>query len=149
MTRIGFSFAIVCLLLASPAAAQQKKSAPAKAAGGAKPAGKSSSGPTSTDLGGASGGMCISPEAPKEVSSCPANMGKAKHKIAGAPTSQLRQSKRKVEQPKGFKAKGPSVELDLATLRNKDKVEQKAEGLLRREINVTQRLIKNTHTEDP
>jgi tetratricopeptide (TPR) repeat protein len=150
MTRIGFSWVVVCLLAASaPAAAQQKKAAPAKASATSTKTSKSSSAPGSTDLGGASGGMCIAPEAPKEVASCPANLGKAKHKIAGAPTSQLRQAKRKVEQPKGFKAKGPSVELDLATLRNKDKVEQKAEGLLRREISVTQRLIKNTHTEDP
>jgi tetratricopeptide (TPR) repeat protein len=76
-------------------------------------------------------------------------LGKAKGKIAGAPKSQLRAAKRKVEQPKGFKAKGPSVVLDLATLRNKEKVEVKAESLLRREISVTQRLIKNTRTTDP
>ena len=98
---------------------------------------------------GASTNMCIAPEVPKEVGTCPSNLGKAKHKMSGAPKSQLRQAKRKVEMPKGFKAKGPSVTLDVATLRNKEKVEHKAESLLRREISVTQRLIKNTRTTDP
>ena len=134
MARNRFGLAILCALaVAAPAAAQKKASVEAGAKSADEPA---------------SGGMCVSPALAKDVASCPSNMGKAKGKSGGAPSSQLRQAKRKVEQPKGFKAKGPSVQLDVATLRNKEKVEQKAESLLRREISVTQRLIKNTRTND-
>lgn len=138
MARIRFSLAIVCAMaaVAVPAAAQKKqKSAPAAAA--------------KAEAGDGSGGMCIAPATAKDVASCPSALGKAKGKIASAPKSQLRQAKRKVEQPKGFKATGPSVELDVATLRNKEKIEERAESLLRRELSVTMRLIKNTRTNDP
>ncbi len=154
MARIRFSIAILCALAVGvPAIAQRagKKTSSGKAgssaSAGKKGGGKASS-VSSADMGGASGGVCIAPEATKTVTECPSNLGKAKHKMSGAPKSELRQAKRKVEQPKGFKAKGPSVELDLATLRNKENVEHKAESLLRREIAVTQRLVKNTRTND-
>ena len=153
------SLTLLCALLVSaPAAAQGKKSkAKAKPAaalsesdagdkGGKKE--KISSEPEDEPVA-ASGGMCIGSGVPAAIAECPANMGKAKGKIAGAPDSKLRQSKRKVEQPKGAKAGGPSIELDVATLRNKEKVEEKAEGLLKREIQVTKRLIQNTRTNDP
>ena len=171
MTRDRWSVALLqtlgaCALLA--VAVQSTAAAPKKGKG--KPAAKaeeaaasdesadsgssggdagSSSGASSAKVAAPPGGMCIAPETPKAVSSCPSNLGKAKGKIAGTPQSNLRAAKRKVEMPKGFKAKGPSVTLDVATLRNKEKVEQKAESLLRREIEVTLRLIKNTRTTDP
>ena len=136
MVRNRFRLVILCALaLSTPAAAQSNKKTDSAAA-------KRTADP-------AAGDMCIAPDVSKEMSSCPASFGKAKGKAGNAPSSQLRQAKRKVEQPKGFKAKGPTVILDVATLRNKEKVEQKAESLLRREISVTQRLIKNTRTNDP
>ena len=121
-------------VLAAPALAQKKKN---------------KSGGDDAGAASASGGMCIDPGAPKRVMACDGSLGKAKGKMRGAPKSRLRASKRKIEKPKGFEAKGPSIELDVATLRNKEKVEQKAESLLRREIMVTKRLIKNTRTNDP
>lgn len=148
MARIRLTLAVLCAFAVVLPAAAQKKT-PTKKKDKPPAAAAEASSAKAADAGEAAGGMCIAPDAPKEVSGCPSNMGKAKGKIAGAPKSQLRQSKRKVEQPKGFKAKGPSVELDLATLRNKEKVENKAESLLRREISVTQRLIKNTRVNDP
>lgn len=154
------SLTLLCALLVSaPVSAQGKKSKAKPAAalsesdsGDNKKSSKKekvSSEPEDAPAASASGGMCISPEAPRMIAECPANMGKAKGKIAGAPESKLRQSKRKVEEPKGAKKMGPSIELDVQTLRNKEKVEEKAEGLLRREIDVTKRLIKNTRTNDP
>lgn len=134
---------VLCALLASaPAAAQSKKSKTSAASA-------SSENLSSEPAASGAGGMCIAPNVPRTISECPANLGKAKSKIAGAPDSKLRQSKRKVEQPKGAKAMGPSIELDVATLRNKEKVEEKAESLLRKEIQVIERLIKNTRTNDP
>lgn len=97
----------------------------------------------------ASGGMCISPDAPKRVAVCGAGLGKAKGKSSGAPASRLHQSKRKIEAPKGAKKMGPSITIDAATLRNREKIELRAEQLLRREIKITQRLITNTRENDP
>jgi tetratricopeptide (TPR) repeat protein len=130
-----FSLAVLCsLMLGAPALAQKKSKSGADDAGG----------------GASSAGMCVDPGAPKRVASCGQNIGKSKKKKSvGAPKSRLRAAKRKIEKPKGAKAMGPSIELDVATLRNKEKIEQKAESLLRREIMVTKRLIKNTRTNDP
>jgi tetratricopeptide (TPR) repeat protein len=94
------------------------------------------------------GGMCIAPAVKEQLNVCSADLGKGRGTGSGAPKSQLHSAKRKVEPPKGIKDRGPSVELDLATLRNKEKLETKAESLLRREIGITQRLIKNTRTSD-
>ncbi len=96
----------------------------------------------------AAGQWCVSPDAPKRVSECPKNTPKQNKGKGGAPSSKLQEAKRKVEQPKGFKAGGPSIELDVATLRNKEKTEKKAKDLLLREIQVTKRLIKNTRIQD-
>jgi tetratricopeptide (TPR) repeat protein len=92
-------------------------------------------------------GICVSPEAPKRVAECPKNAPK-QTKTAGGMSSKLHESKRKVEQPKGLQVKGPSIELDVATLRNKEKTQKKARDLLLREIQVTKRLIKNTRAND-
>ncbi len=94
------------------------------------------------------GDICIAPDAPKRVAACPKNTPKAQKGKGGAPSSKLQEAKRKVEQPKGFKATGPSIELDVATLRNKEQTERKAKDLLLREIQVTGRLIKNTRVND-
>jgi tetratricopeptide (TPR) repeat protein len=151
------SLTLLCaaLLMSAPVAAQGKKAKgkaakPAELTAADSAEEKNSSEPEDGPVAAApSGGMCIAAETPRAITECPANMGKAKGKIAGAPESKLRQSKRKVEQPKGAKKMGPSIELDVQTLRNKEKIEERAETLLRREIDVTRRLIKNTRTNDP
>jgi len=90
-------------------------------------------------------GICVAPGTPKRVTTCPKNTPKAKKRKRkkGGAKSHLKASKRKIKKPKGFEAKGPSIELDLATLRNKEKIEVKAAQLLTREIRVTQRLLRN------
>lgn len=96
-----------------------------------------------------SAGMCIAPETPERVNAC--NMPKPKGKLksaGGGPKSKLRQSKRKIEEPKGMGPTGPSIELDVATLRNKDGLQVRAKKLLTREIQVTRRLLKNMKTSD-
>ena len=74
-------------------------------------------------------GVCISEDAPKRVSECPKSSPKNAKSKGDAPSSKLHESKRKVEQPKGVQAKGPSIELDVATLRNKEKGEKNAKDL--------------------
>jgi len=93
-------------------------------------------------------GVCVPEDAPKRVSACPSNAPKNMKGGGGGPSSKLNEAKRKVEQPKGVQAKGPSIELDVATLRNKEKGEKKAKDLLVRELQVTKRLIKNTRAND-
>ncbi|HET8936918.1 MAG TPA: tetratricopeptide repeat protein, partial [Polyangiales bacterium] len=93
-------------------------------------------------------GVCVPEEAPKRVAACPSNTPK-NMKSGGGMSSKLNEAKRKVEQPKGLQVKGPSIELDVATLRNKEKSEKKAKDLLVRELQVTKRLIKNTRANDP
>lgn len=174
MAGFRFSLALLCVLalgLSGSAAAQKKKkkSRPSKPAAAAsarserrssqpeKPSASdsdstplftSSTQPARASTGGDAGGMCITESAKQAVATCPKSLGKGHGEGGGAPKSQLHSAKRKVEPPKGLKNRGPSVELDLATLRNKEKLETKAESLLRREIGVTQRLIKNTRTSD-
>src|SRR5690242_10501252 len=108
--RMGTSrfagLSLLCALLVSaPAAAQGKKSKAKPAAAltesdSGDKGGKEKTSSEPEDAPAAPGGMCISPDAPRTIAECPANMGKAKGKISGAPDSKLRQSKRKVEQPK-------------------------------------------------
>ena len=93
-------------------------------------------------------GVCIAPEISKQIDACPKTIPKKSKGKGAAPKSKLQQAKRKVEQPKGLQVKGPSIELDVATLRNKENLEVRAKQLLTREITVTQRLLKNMKPGD-
>lgn len=136
----------------SSAQSKGKKSKSSKAASAqttsAQEPASSSAGKTLASTAPPPEGMCVSPDAPNRVSECPSNAPKPSKGKVGAPSSKLQEAKRKVEQPKGLQAKGPSIELDVATLRNKEKTEAKAKDLLLRELQVTKRLIKNTRTND-
>jgi len=100
-----------------------------------------------------SSNQCISPDAVKAVEACPANapnfekggslLGKSQ-----APRSNLATSERKKDKPKDLQ-KGPSIEIDAASLRNRQNMEVRAQKLLDREITVLKRLIKNTPTDSP
>lgn len=101
------------------------------------------------------GGMameCVSPQAEKEVASCPANAPKfSKKSVLGqsqAPASQLQTASRRKEKVKD-RVKGPSIEIDAATLRNREKMQTRARRLLDREVRVLNRLVKNTPPDSP
>jgi tetratricopeptide (TPR) repeat protein len=98
----------------------------------------------------AAGGMCIPPETPKAVTTCPSNAPKQSTKKAStAPASMLREAKRKKEEPAAKGPSGPSIQIDAATLRNRENLELRAKKLLVKEIQITQRLIKNSRTNHP
>ena len=154
---VFLAVALGCLGIA-PDASAQSKGKKAKKSSASAPAAESSSvppvKPSKTLTSAAKNspppeGMCISPDAPQRVAECPSNAPKNAKTGTGGPSSKLQEAKRKVEQPKGLQVKGPSIELDVATLRNKEKTEKKAKDLLLRELQVTKRLIKNTRTNDP
>src|SRR5262245_359280 len=154
---IFLAVALGCLGIAPDASAQSKgKKAKKSSAAAAAPAASSEPAPKPSKTLASSAkntpppeGMCISPDAPQRVSECPSNAPKNAKTGAGGPSSKLQEAKRKVEQPKGLQVKGPSIELDVATLRNKEKTEKKAKDLLLRELQVTKRRIKNPRTNDP
>jgi len=100
-------------------------------------------------------GMCVAPDVSERVAECPAHFTHSTSSVdalkpmrsGGGVVSKLHEAKRKVEQR--TRKNGPSVQLDLATLRNQDQGQKKAKDLLLREIQVTKRLVKNTRTTDP
>jgi tetratricopeptide (TPR) repeat protein len=91
---------------------------------------------------------CIPKTVSAAVEECPAGsprldksttmLGKSQ-----APKSNLATSERKKEKAKDHPL-GPSVEIDVATLRNKGDLQVRADKLLDKEITVLKRLIKNT-----
>jgi tetratricopeptide (TPR) repeat protein len=95
-----------------------------------------------------SSSACIAPAIKTAVDECPAGsprldknttlLGKAQ-----APKSNLATSERKKEKAKD-RPMGPSIDIDIATLRNKADLQVRAEKLLDKEITVLKRLIKNT-----
>lgn len=99
----------------------------------------------------AGGGMCISQEAQREVTDCPAGAPQATSGRPGtnAPRSRLREAERRQEKAKNAGPTGPSIELDAAARRNRERVEARAWNLLQREVRVLQRLVRNTRTSDP
>ena len=94
----------------------------------------------------ASGPACIAAGVPAAVTACPsgAPQGAKKAASSAAPVSRLRESKRRVEEKKQGGPQGPSIEIDVATLRNRENLQVRAKQLLEREIEITKRLIKNT-----
>lgn len=98
----------------------------------------------------AAGPACISAGVPAAVSACPSGAPQGAKKAASseAPISRLHESKRRVEEKKQGGPQGPSIEIDVATLRNRENLQIRAKQLLEREIEITKRLIKNTPTTD-
>ncbi len=93
------------------------------------------------------GGMCIPPAALQTVDQCDDFKG-MKTASGRPPRSQLRTAKRQAEERRKATRK-PSYELDVATRRNRTKVQARASSLLQREVNVLKRLAGNTSAEDP
>ncbi len=98
-----------------------------------------------------SGGICIPKDVPPRVTACPDNAPKPTKRKPGAsaPKSRMREAKRKKEEKVDTGPKGPGVQIDVATLRARKKVQARARRLLDQEVRVTKRLIQNTRKNDP
>jgi tetratricopeptide (TPR) repeat protein len=97
--------------------------------------------------------VCISPQANQNVENCPSG-APPPSKRAGARSgtdtsvaSHFRESKRHAEESKGGPT-GPSIEIDAATRRNRDRIETRAQALLQREVQVLERLVSRTREGD-
>lgn len=96
-----------------------------------------------------SGGQCVTAKALSNVQDCPAGNKMAKGVRTGtAPRSNLDTVDRRQEAKKGGPT-GPSIEIDAATRRNRERVRSRAWELLQREVQVLQRLVRNTRQQDP
>jgi tetratricopeptide (TPR) repeat protein len=94
--------------------------------------------------------VCITATATSTIESCPANAPQMSKRGGGAsaPASRLQTAERRAHEAKQGPS-GPSIELDAATRRNRERVQTRAWGLLQREVRVLQRLVRNTRTSDP
>ncbi len=97
-----------------------------------------------------SGGACFSPQATKNVEGCPSNVAQARA-TGDAPRTHLNVSARRPEETKN-KATGPGIELTTAQRMaeaTQRRIQQRAAELLDREIQLTQRLVRNTRRTAP
>jgi tetratricopeptide (TPR) repeat protein len=118
----------------------------AVAAQGRQQQGRQEGGRSEAQSGG--GGMCISAEATRNVEQCPANAPRLSGKIrSNAPNSRLVATERRAHEKKQGPT-GPSIELDAASRRNRERTQARAWNLLQREVNVLNRLVRNTRAED-
>lgn len=92
---------------------------------------------------------CIAPDVAPRLAACPSNAPRAAKSASKAPSSHLTTSKRRVEEKKAGPT-GPSFEIDVtgATGRAAE-IRQRGEQLLRREIQLTERLVRNSRANDP
>src|SRR5687768_122699 len=99
----------------------------------------------------APGGMCITPAARQRVEQCPAGAPPPSQRAgagASAPQTHLTETKRRVEEKKQGPT-GPSIEIDAATARGREAVAARALDLLRREVEVNERIISRMREGDP
>lgn len=104
----------------------------------------------------AASGVCIRPAAKQTVEACPEGAPPPERR-AGASrpvtpdanvASHFSETKR-LETASEDAITGPSIELDDATRRNRERLEGRALGLLQREVQVLERLVARTRAGDP
>ena len=93
----------------------------------------------------AAAGMCIPSQAEQRVTTCPSNAPARTNRstpATEAPTSRLRAAVPEQEESNAAETRrGPSIELDLAAAANRRSTEQRAWQLLRRELQLVNRII--------
>jgi tetratricopeptide (TPR) repeat protein len=112
---------------------------------------QSSTATASTAGAGGAGGACIPAAARAAVEECPAGApppSKRGGTGASAPATHLDVTKRRAEEKKQGPT-GPSIEIDAATARGRERVAARALDLLRREIETTERIVGRMRTDDP
>ncbi len=91
------------------------------------------------------GGQCIPASARQAVDQCPGGTPNRGRPPRGAtPRSRLRTAARAKASAKKMGPTGPSVQIDAATARGRQKIRARAWQLLQREVRVLKRLVQNT-----
>ncbi len=88
--------------------------------------------------------QCVAPKVVKKFQSCSGVLVQKTAKKSSKPESRFRSVKRKKKASKKKGASGPSITIDMATRRNKKRVQLRAWSLLQREVQVLNRLVRNT-----
>lgn len=98
-----------------------------------------------------SGGVCISSEAEARVRECPSAAARPAPRAQSgmAPRSRLRTAAPQKQESKKQGPTGPSVEIDIATRRGRERVQARAWQLLQREVRILNRLVSNTRPNNP
>jgi tetratricopeptide (TPR) repeat protein len=92
--------------------------------------------------------MCIPPSTEQAIGACPAGAKKEVAKEAGnAPVSRMKATQPKKARSQG--ATGPSLQIDMSTRLGREQTRARAESLLKKEIAILERLVKNTSADDP
>ncbi|HJL19194.1 MAG TPA: tetratricopeptide repeat protein [Sandaracinaceae bacterium LLY-WYZ-13_1] len=101
-------------------------------------------------------GVCITPGAESNVQDCPEGAPPPSKRAGARPTgpnsdvaSHFRETKRQEEESKTGGMTGPSIEIDAATRRNRERIQVRALQLLQREVRVLERLVGRTRAGDP
>jgi tetratricopeptide (TPR) repeat protein len=105
----------------------------------------------------AGSGVCITPQARQNVERCPEGAPPPSERAgarpagpnAADPASHFRETKRREEKSSGSGMTGPSIEIDAATRRNRERIQVRALQLLQREVRVLERLVGRTRAGDP
>jgi len=92
--------------------------------------------------------MCIPADTERAIAACPAGARKEVAKEAGnAPVSRMTAAERKKSTTSG--PTGPSLQIDMSTRLGREKTRARAEGLLKKEIAILERLVANSSADDP
>lgn len=101
-------------------------------------------------------GVCIRPEARRAVEQCPDGAPPPERRAGARPVtpgaevaSHFSETKRLAQESAGSGITGPSIELDAATRRNRERLETRALALLEREVQVLERLVSRMREGDP
>ena len=93
-------------------------------------------------------GVCIPKSTEQQIAGCPAGARKQSAKEGGnVPVSRFEEAKRKHRAVKG--PTGPSLQIDLSTALGREKTRARTETLLKREIQILERLVRNSSADDP
>ena len=92
--------------------------------------------------------MCIPETTERAIAACPAGARKEAAKEGGnAPVSRMTATKPKKTVKQG--PTGPSLQIDMSTRLGREQTRAREESLLKREITILQRLVRNSNVDDP
>ncbi len=92
--------------------------------------------------------VCIPEATEQAIAACPAGARKQSAKEGGnVPVSRFHEAKRKQTTKQG--PTGPSLQIDMSTRLGREQTRARTEALLTREIQILERLVKNSAADDP
>ncbi|MCZ6805952.1 MAG: tetratricopeptide repeat protein [Deltaproteobacteria bacterium] len=92
--------------------------------------------------------VCIPETTEQAIAACPAGARKGSAKEGGnVPVSRFKEAERKRTKKQG--PTGPSLQIDMSTQLGREQTRARTEALLKREIQILERLVRNGSADDP